>query len=357
MFEYKINLHMHTVYSDGRGTHQELAEAAIRAGLDAIIVTDHNRWVEEAEAYYGKDPHRVLVLVGEEIHDPNRVPQKNHLLVFGVKKELNTLASTPQKLLNTIKANHGLSFIAHPYDPASETFGEENLSWVEWDLTGFTGIELWNAMSEFKGKLSSYLPAIFYAFNFKLIAQAPFQESIQIYDRLLNQGKKVVAVGGSDAHQLLGKLGPIKKELFPYEWHFKAINTHILSETPLTGKLEEDRHLIYTALGAGKCFIGNDLAADTKGFRYSAKSEGQTAEMGDSIPFTSGLTLHVQLPKKTNLRILRNGDEVLNHPKTDQLSYLVEGSGVYRVEAYIHYKWKKRAWIFSNPIYITEAKE
>jgi hypothetical protein len=30
----------------------------------------------------------------------------------------------------------------------------------------------------------------------------------------------------------------------------------------------------------------------------------------------------------------------------------VESPGVYRVEAYIEFKGKRRGWIFSNPIYV-----
>ncbi|MGZ9235150.1 MAG: histidinol-phosphatase, partial [Anaerolineales bacterium] len=33
---------MHTVYSDGSGTHKDIAQAALRTGLDVVIVTDHN---------------------------------------------------------------------------------------------------------------------------------------------------------------------------------------------------------------------------------------------------------------------------------------------------------------------------
>ena len=42
MPEIVINLHMHTTYSDGSGTHADIANAAIKAGLDAVIITDHN---------------------------------------------------------------------------------------------------------------------------------------------------------------------------------------------------------------------------------------------------------------------------------------------------------------------------
>ncbi|HKJ28529.1 MAG TPA: PHP domain-containing protein, partial [Anaerolineales bacterium] len=92
MHEITINLHMHTVYSDGFGTHKELAQAAVRAGLDAIIVTDHNIWVKGIEGYHHEGEDRVLVLVGEEVHDQARLPQKNHLLIFGADRELATYA-------------------------------------------------------------------------------------------------------------------------------------------------------------------------------------------------------------------------------------------------------------------------
>ena len=39
MHEIVVNLHMHTRYSDGTGTHKDIAHAAIKCGLDAVIVT------------------------------------------------------------------------------------------------------------------------------------------------------------------------------------------------------------------------------------------------------------------------------------------------------------------------------
>ena len=51
MHELTVNLHMHTTYSDGSGAHADLAQAAMQAGLDAIIVTDHNVWVDGPEDY------------------------------------------------------------------------------------------------------------------------------------------------------------------------------------------------------------------------------------------------------------------------------------------------------------------
>ncbi|HCR71516.1 MAG TPA: histidinol-phosphatase, partial [Anaerolineae bacterium] len=38
MHEITINLHMHTRYSDGSGTHKDIATAAFKAGVDVVIV-------------------------------------------------------------------------------------------------------------------------------------------------------------------------------------------------------------------------------------------------------------------------------------------------------------------------------
>ena len=88
MHELSINLHIHTPYSDGNGTHFEIAQAAIKAGLDAVIITDHNVYVRNIEGYQNFEGKSVLVLVGEEIHHQDREPQKNHLLVFDANRAI-----------------------------------------------------------------------------------------------------------------------------------------------------------------------------------------------------------------------------------------------------------------------------
>ena len=46
------NLHMHTPYSDGAWYHADIARAASQAGLDFIVVTDHNLWVQGPQGYH-----------------------------------------------------------------------------------------------------------------------------------------------------------------------------------------------------------------------------------------------------------------------------------------------------------------
>ena len=351
MYEIIANLHMHTLYSDGRATHAEIAEAALKAGIDVVIVTDHNVWVNEIASYCSNGDRRVLMLVGEEIHDQARQPQKNHLLVFGASRELAELAPDPQRLLNAADQAGALTFIAHPVDPESRAFGEPDISWVDWGVQNFTGIELWNAMSEFKSLLKSKAQAIYYAFNPKQVGRGPFKETLSVWDGLLSEGRKVVAIGGSDAHALPASLGPLHRTLFPYEFHFHAVNTHILLSSPLTGAFLEDRRKVFDALRAGHAFIGYDLPAPTRGFNFTAQGS-QIACMGDEMQIQTGATLQIRLPRRVECRLIKDGKIAKTWTNRENCTFITTEPGVYRVEAYIRYLGRRRGWIFSNPIYV-----
>jgi hypothetical protein len=350
--ELVVNLHMHTQYSDGSGTHSELAKAAIRCGLDAIIVTDHNVWVSGPEDYYRDGDRRVLLMVGEEIHNQARQPQKNHLLVFGAQQELAPLAHDPQRLLDGIAKAGGLAFIAHPIDPAAPAVNEEDLSWVDWDISGFTGIELWNGFSEFKTVIQSKLHALYYIFNPKRINRGPLPEALKKWDALLAEGKRVVAIGGSDAHQSAHRLGPWRLIVFPYEFHFRTVNTHVLTPRPLREDAIEDARLILEALRRGNAFIGFDLPARTEGFRFTAQGKHGTAIMGEEITCEGGITFQIRLPLRTECRLLKDGKTIKTWLNKDSCTHITTEPGVYRVEAYLDYLGIRRGWIFSNPIYV-----
>ena len=338
MHEYVINLHMHTPYSDGHGTHGEIAQAAIRAGLDAVIVTDHNVLVQGPEGYYGEDDQRVLMLIGEEIHDPKRQPQKNHLLVFGADRELAPLAENPQRLIDRATEAGGVTFLAHPYDPAASKFGEANLSWVDWDVHGYTGIELWNAMTEFKSLLKSKLEAIYYAYNPQAVAHQPFDRTLKKWDDLLKKGRHVVAIGGTDAHAMSRSLGPLQRTLFPYEFHFRTVNTHIVTPEPFSGDALKDQELVLDALRQGHAFVGYDLPAPTRGFRFKAQGLGQTAWMGDEISVKNGVTLQVRLPQRAAYRLLKDGEVIKTEENSDTCTYITTEAGIYRIECYLPYR-------------------
>ncbi len=351
MQEIIINLHMHTRYSDGSGSHQDIAAAALRCGLDAVIVTDHNVLVRGVEGYVRDGTRKVLMLVGEEVHDQDREPQKNHLLVFGTDKETATLADDPASLIKAVRDSGGLSFIAHPTDPAAPVFRETDIDWVDWSVSDFTGIELWNGLSELKTLVHTKLHGAFYAFFPSLVAHAPMAATLQKWDQLLLNGR-VVAIGGSDAHALQLQMGPLRRVIYPYDFHFRAINTHAFIPDALSGDAAIDRRVIYRALAAGHCFVGYDLLMSTRGFRFTGHGRESAAILGDEIPGRGGVTLQARLPSFGEIRLLRNGRVIRAAKRTQALTYLAAEPGAYRIEAYRNHMGQRRGWIFSNPIYV-----
>jgi hypothetical protein len=351
MHELTINLHIHTKISDGSGTFSDLASAALNAGVDVLIVTDHNILVHGVNGYHREGKKKVLLLAYEEIHDQTQDPQKNHLLVFGSDRELAHLAADTQSLINSVKITGGICFIAHPVESAMPAFGETDISWVDWDLNGYTGIELWNSFSEFKSVAKGKWDAIAYAYFPEFIPHGPLPEALLLWDKLTAKGQRVVAIGGSDAHALQMTLGPLRKVIFPYEYHFSTVNTHVLVSSPLKGELIPDQEMVLNSLASGHCFIGYDLASPTHGFSFSAQSIEAKAIMGDEISPSGAVTLQAILPSTAEIRLVMNG-RVIKTTQGQTLVHITNKPGVYRIEAYKRFLGKKRGWIFSNPVYI-----
>lgn len=351
MNELVCNLHIHSIYSDGTGNYSQIAEQAIASNLDVAIITDHNIHVRGIEKYYHKDEKSVLILTGEEVHDPNRDPQKSHALVIGCEEEVASLAPNPQALIDRVQSAGGAVFLAHPYEYDLPLFNETDISWENWEVEGYTGLELWNSFSEFKTVVRNFGQALFFAFLPELIPHQPLPQILAKWDELLSSGKKIFAVGGSDSHALHYKIGLIQKTIFPYRYHFSTINNHLLLPQPLTGDLIEDKRNIYKALFSGSSFIGNDLPAPTRGFSFTAESENISVGMGEDLELAPGATIRVSLPQPGLLRLIRNGKIIQIMQNSDRMLYTVTKPGAYRVEVYIKYFGQYRGWIYSNPIF------
>ncbi|MGC9356407.1 MAG: CehA/McbA family metallohydrolase [Anaerolineae bacterium] len=347
--EYVGNPHVHSVYSDGSGCHADIAEAAETAGLNFLITTDHNVWVDGVEGYHG----RLLLLVGEEVHNVRRHPQSNHLLVYGAEQEMAPYAfGSTQTLIDKVKDRGGFSFVAHPIDKGGRIHNEgESIPWTDWPLENVTGLEIWNYMSEFKGLLWSRLAALIYSLRPDLGIRGPYRAALKLWDEMLRKGLHVAAIGSADAHATTYHMGPIRRVVFPYEYLFRCVNTHLLTEGPLTGDLTRDKNLIYAALRAGRTWVGYDLPHTTRGFRFVARSGSARVTVGEELKRLGAVTLEVDLPAKGEIRLLRDG-KTLRRAQGTSLRYTSAEAGVYRVEVYRRFRGLRVGWIFSSPIYI-----
>lgn len=356
MIEVVCNLHIHSTYSDGSGDYSDIASQALSSNVDVVIITDHNIRVKGLEKVIERDGKRVLILTGEEVHDANRMPQKNHLLVIGCNREAAPYAYDPQRLIGFVNRHQGLTFLAHPFEYALPLFNEKEISWDSWEVNHFTGIELWNGFSEFKTVVHTLPQALYYAFFPNNLPHGPLPQTLNKWDELLAKGQKVVAIAGSDAHALIYRLGPFHKKIFPYRYHFSAINNHLLLNQPLTGGLNTDRELILNALGNGSSFIGNDLLAPSQGFTFTAENEERQIYSGQELSIQNGATFRVSLPARASLRLIHNGVEIESVENADHLVKTIVAPGAYRVEAALKINGKLRGWIFSNPIYIRKDR-
>jgi len=154
---------------------------------------------------------------------------------------------------------------------------------------------------------------------------------------------------------LIVPIGPFKFTIFPYTFHFSAINNHLLLKDELNGSLVEDEKKVYQALKNGNSFIGYDLPASTKGFSFSVAEGAKSVSMGESISIEQGATIRVKLPQKTEIRLICNGNVLYESHNADLLAFPITEPGAYRVECYIKFLGKRRGWIFSNPIYVSKG--
>jgi hypothetical protein len=154
-------------------------------------------------------------LLGEEIHDRTLNPPGNHLLAINARKELS-IWDSPQNLIDQIQRSNGLSFLAHPIEDPLEAFDQAEFSWRNWEVHNFTGIELWNQMSEFKSVTTNRLSALRNALFPKQMSLGPLERTLALMGRAYcYTNAEIVAIGGVDAHQFRYKLGPFSIYLYP----------------------------------------------------------------------------------------------------------------------------------------------
>ncbi len=346
IYEYVGNVHLHTTHSDGTATPEEVARIAGEVGLDFVIPTDHDVYVPGLDGWYGD----TLMLIGEELKAGPRQEAGNHYLAFGVGEEVAAYASDPQELIDAVRQRGGLGFIAHPFERAALKFGERALPWLAWEVQGYTGISIWNYMSEFKSYLTGWPAALWAVFFPASVIRGPMPETLAKWDELL-QARRTPAIGASDAHAAWYRLGPLKLQVFPYADLFRAVNLHILTQEPFRRDWRKDKPILYGAMGAGHSFVAYDLLGSAKGFRFTASAGEVQMGMGEELKLDDEAILEVRSPLPAELRLIRRG-EVVARDRGTRLRYVAREPGAYRVEAYRRHWLRWRGWVYTNPIYL-----
>jgi hypothetical protein len=112
----KSDTHIHTSYSDGLNTPEEMVCAAALRDLNVIAITDHNRikGAYIAKEYAEKNRHlNVDVIIGEEISTKN-----GHLIGLFIKNKIIP-GKTAHETIDEIHKQGGIAVCPHPYYPIS----------------------------------------------------------------------------------------------------------------------------------------------------------------------------------------------------------------------------------------------
>ncbi len=140
----RADLHMHSTYSDGIGTIQQvLAYAQEQTNLDVIALTDHDviDGSLRARDLWAQGNYRFDFVVGEEVST-----QSGHLLALFIEKRIPPRLSMEESI-DLIHAQGGLAVVAHPLNqlfrhscPRSvlDRIKASESVWLD-------GIETWNA--------------------------------------------------------------------------------------------------------------------------------------------------------------------------------------------------------------------
>jgi hypothetical protein len=341
MHDLSCVVHLHSTHSDGTGTVPEIARAAARARADVVLLTDHDTLAARRLAEEGWYDD-VLLLAGDEISPLGR----DHYLAFGIDEHVRHGGRDACDIARAVRDAGGFGFAAHPFSEGSPRFRRPGMPYGSLDCDALHGIELWNFANDTGEQIGGVGALIRFLLTPQRVLDHPPERNMRRWDELC-RSRRMVAIGGLDAHQFGKRIGPVVPvRVMAYHRSFRLIRTHVLCEEAPARELERDRALVFGALREGRCYIAVASVAPAHGFRFEAAD----VPMGGEAP--AGLrTLHVRTPLPARLRVLRDGEELAAGEGT-MLDVEVEAPGVYRAEARRVSKGRERTWIVSNPVYL-----
>ncbi len=340
--------HIHSNRSDGAGTLDDIAEAASRAGLDFVIVTDHGDGTRPPEPPSYR--HGVLCIDGVELNT-----NEGHYVALGLSATPYPLAGSAESVVEDVARLGGFGVVAHP-DSA-----RASLQWRAWDVP-FDGLEWLNGDSEWRDEPLPTLGRALLTYWVRPAATLATllgrrQALVAQWDRLTSS-RRVPVLAGADAHAWLGS----RQDSDPsttgwylpmpgYRSSFAAFSNHVVVDRPLSGNPSEDGERLLTAIRQGSVFTVIDGLAGPGALAFTGMSGGQTSSLGGDLALTERTILRARVaaPPGASMTLVKNG-ATLQQTTEPELSVDVTSPGAYHVEVLL--PGHSLPWILSNPIYV-----
>jgi len=354
-------IHVHTNRSDGRGSPDEVAAAAARAGLKFLVFTDHG------DATRTPDPpvyrSGVLCLDAVEISTTG-----GHYVALGLPAAPYPLAGEPRDVVDDVRRLGGFGIIAHP-DSA-----KPSLQWRDWNAP-FDGMEVinldstWRARAQWTGwraRLRVGEALLDYPFRSpETIARlVPGTESLYRWVALARR-RRVVLTAGADAHAKLALMrgdDPASSRRyslpFPgYRSTFEAMSVHVRLGSPFTGVAAADAAALLTAIRAGHLYVSLDGVAAPPSFSFTAANALGAVREGDELGVGGPVTLHVtsNAPDGFTTTVWAGTREIARRQARDFDVVAPADPDVYWVDIRSDGR-TPTLWLVSNPVYVRAAE-
>jgi len=365
-YQYSGAVHIHTTYSDGGGTYEEIGRVAESLGLDFIIPSDHNT-VQPFLDGYAKHEGKILVLPTVEISTND---SHGHFLVIG-----DSIPLVPGRTVSSDSVFHdalykdSMIILAHVFHP------NRRFDWDNWNIGEFTGIEMFNLDSNWRNNLSPFrINRLLAAFISSPVCDHAINRLVVFPDKAmkkfdeLSMKRKMIGIGSLDAHSRIlikpanrkNDTGEISWRFPPYKCQFELAHTIIVTREPFDGDYGHDRTLLMNAIRNGNMYVGFSGFEEARGFLFTASSDSAEAIMGESLTIGKEAKLSIVMPDSSNItvQLVRNGSSIGTFKNRGFIDVTVTEPGVYRVQAFQNRTmlpfFRKQAfpWILSNPIYL-----
>lgn len=332
--EIRGAFHIHSTLSDGRATPSQIARAAKRAGLQFIVMTDHNLITLSEPTF----EDGVLVISGVELST-----RDGHLVVVGAKRGLSRPGKDPDPVRHSQQLG-GLAILAHPV--------QRRHPWIDpRSAKRAAGMELYSADSLFRDALhrpfSLLLPAAgAYLTNPIHALMILNREQPDATRKLLeiSAAEPKLALCAHDAHGWP-----------PYEEAFRSFSLHLPLAGALQGGLPADAgeaaRAVTEAIGRGRAYCAFDPLGSAAGFSIGGMQ-------GDSRRAAVGDRLILEIPSRPAEAQVRVWGGARLEP--DGRTVALERAGPVQIEVWIAAPGKLfgktwRPWIVPSPLFVSPA--
>jgi hypothetical protein len=323
--------HLHTTRSDGRGTLDEVLAAARAAGLQFLVVTDHNLVTPAEAGWHGG----VLVI---EAHEAST--RWGHVVVAGAPRALSQAERDGQPL-EAIRALGGAAVLAHPLHPARP--------FQAWGQEPWRGLEVVNNDAAFGEVVAGHGPGRLLA----ALATLPFDGAQAVLALLPDPARALAALDGALRGAPPGPVRPDGRRapgrvllcaadahgLPSYRAAFEAFSMHV-PVTP-SGDGAKDGAAVLAALLDGRAACVFDGVAPAAGVRLAEEGDGTLLLTASGAPL-----------EPAGARLVRDGAAVgAAEAAPGGVRFRCPGGcgpGTYRAEAALG----GRPWILTNPVLV-----